>query len=136
MSATEAATGVSNPSNERGLAFGKSLLLDQGLGLTFKVCYQSTYHNGFRFIQSAWANNPPYVSRSFLTCIDILSFFFGHTPEPGFDLIIGANFSGPRNASGLDPSDSSHLFIMEQGVFNTIVSLAVLSQSASRLCCF
>lgn len=47
VTAAEAASGVSDPTLERGLAF---------------VSYQSSFHDGFRFIQVAWANNPKFVS--------------------------------------------------------------------------
>jgi len=76
----ESASGVSDSSLERGLAF---------------VAYQSSLANGFHFLQQRWANNP--------------GFIFGKTdPTPGADPIIGALAGAQRIVSGLDPTDPNH----------------------------
>ncbi|EJD48669.1 DyP-type peroxidase [Auricularia subglabra TFB-10046 SS5] len=63
----------------------------QARGLAF-VSYQSSIAKGFEFIQKAWVNAPGFV--------------FGKDVQPGFDPIVGQNFGGPRNVTGLDPNDT------------------------------
>jgi len=66
-------------------------------GLAF-IAYQSNIGAGFQFIQQNWADNP--------------DFMFGKNSTPGFDPIIGAAGGGPRNVSGLDPTDSTRSFTL------------------------
>ena len=50
--------------------------------------------------------------------INRLSFFPGRLPTPGYDPIIGANFGNAREATGLDPSNASRTFTMQEGEFD------------------
>jgi Dyp-type peroxidase family len=80
VTAAESASGVSDNSIERGLAF---------------VAYQSNLGQGFHFLQKTWADNP--------------NFIFGKSdPSPGADPIIGALAGAPRVVSGLDPTNPNH----------------------------
>ncbi|KAF8625444.1 hypothetical protein AX17_006845 [Amanita inopinata Kibby_2008] len=84
----------------RGIQFGPEVTKEEqqqektlkDRGLIFQ-CYQSSITNGFRFIQTQWANNPGFP-------------FTEKTPQtPGFDAIIG---QGPnRKLSGVNPDDPS-----------------------------
>ena len=50
--------------------------------------------------------------------INRLSFFPGRLPAPGYDPIIGANFGNARETTGLDPSNTSRTFTMQEGGFD------------------
>lgn len=87
MTSQELASGVSSNSTtqERGLAF---------------VAYQSQIAEGFRFIQTQWANVP--------------SFAPAKNETPGWDPMIGANQGGSRFMNGYDVQDQSLSLTMLQ----------------------
>ncbi|KAG8857986.1 hypothetical protein FRB96_005477 [Tulasnella sp. 330] len=78
VTATETASSTSNSTMERGLAF---------------VSYQSSIADGFQFLQTVWANQPTFAP--------------SHTPEPGWDPIIGQAGTGTRFMNGYDIQDTS-----------------------------
>ncbi|KAJ7592189.1 fungal peroxidase [Mycena floridula] len=90
VTAAEQASGVSDPTLERGLAF---------------VAYQSDFHAGFRLLQSSWANTPSFAAARVPLPGGIL---------PGWDPVIGANEGASRNASGLDPQNLTREFTFQQ----------------------
>ncbi|KAM6499969.1 hypothetical protein JOM56_005477 [Amanita muscaria] len=85
----------------RGIQFGPEVTPDEqkqnktieNRGLIFHS-YQSDISNGFRFLQTLWANNPAFP-------------FTETTPQqPGFDAIIGQAPAGQtRSLSGTDPDN-------------------------------
>ncbi|KAF7323737.1 Fungal peroxidase [Mycena kentingensis (nom. inval.)] len=87
-------------------------------GLAF-VSYQSNLLAGFQFIQRIWANNPNFVH-----------------PGTGFDPIIGANSSQPRQVKGLDLTNpnrtvtiTTDFVVSEGGEYFFSPSMAALSSS-------
>ncbi|KAK7466222.1 dye-decolorizing heme-containing peroxidase [Stygiomarasmius scandens] len=97
-----------DPSLERGLAF---------------VAYQSNINTGFRFLQQAWVNNANFFFGKAILPISTHSASlislgpFSKIPRPGVDPIIGRSVNAPadtpRNVSGSDPLNSTHIFTLD-----------------------
>ncbi|KIL56434.1 hypothetical protein M378DRAFT_133842 [Amanita muscaria Koide BX008] len=91
----------------RGIQFGPEVTLEErkedktieNRGLIFHS-YQSSITNGFRFLQTAWANNPNFPPEV-------------TADKPGFDAIIGQPPPGQvRTLSGTDPDAPSTLLTL------------------------
>ncbi|KAG8994444.1 hypothetical protein FRB93_001565 [Tulasnella sp. JGI-2019a] len=81
----ETQSGTSNSTLERGLAF---------------VAYQSSLEDGFQFMQKVWANDPTFAP--------------SHTPQPGWDPIIGQAGTSARFMNGYNIQDTTQNLVLKQ----------------------